>query len=63
MLCVLVAGREGLEVYEGFLVGERAGTAEDATVEDEAWDDSLHDSLGSRGGVLLLALGEAVEDP
>ena len=60
VLCVLVAGREGLDVCEGFLVGERAGTAEAAAVEGEVGDDALQDSLSSRGGVLLLELGEAV---
>ena len=63
VLCVLVAGREGLGVCEGFLVGERAGTAEAAAVEGEVGDDALQDSLSSRGGVLLLELGEAVGDP
>ena len=38
MLCVLVAGREGLGVCEGFLVGKRAGTAEAAAVEGEVGD-------------------------
>ena len=43
VLCVLVAGREGLDVYEGLLVGERAGTAEAAAVEGEVGDDALQD--------------------
>ena len=41
VLCVLVAGREGLDVCEGFLVGEGADTAEAATVEDNVGDDAL----------------------
>ena len=53
VLCVLVAGSEGFGVCEGFLVGERAGTAEAATVEDDTGDDALQDSLGIRGGVSL----------
>ena len=40
VLCVLVAGREGLDVCEGFLVGEGAVT-EAATVEDNVGDDAL----------------------
>ena len=63
VLCVLVAGKEGLDVCEGFLVGERAGAAEAAAVQDEVGDDALQGSLGSRGGVLLHELGEAVGDP
>ena len=63
VLCALAAGRKGLGVYEGFLVGERAGTAEAAAVEGEVGDDVLQGSLSSRGGVLLLELGEAVGDP
>ena len=42
--CVLIAGREGSDVCEGFLVGERADTAEAATVEDEVGDDSLQEA-------------------
>jgi len=41
VLRVLVAGREGLDVCEGFLVGEGAGIAEAATVEDNVGDDAL----------------------
>ena len=63
VLCILVAGREGLDVCEGFLVGERAGTAEAAAVEGEVGNDARQDSLSSRGGALLLELGEAVGDP
>ena len=40
VLCVLVAGREGLDICEGFLVGEGA-VAEAATVEDNVGDDAL----------------------
>ena len=39
VLCVLVAGREGLDVCEGFLIGERANTSEAATVEENVGDD------------------------
>ena len=53
VLCVLVAVREGPDVCEGFLVGERADTSDAAAVEDEVGDDALQDFLGSRGGVLL----------
>ena len=35
VFCVLVAGREGFDVYKGFLVDERADAAEAATVEGE----------------------------
>jgi hypothetical protein len=63
VLCVLVTGREGLGVCEGFLVGERAGTAEASAVEGEVGDDALQGTLSSRGCVLLLELGEAAGDP
>ena len=43
VLCVLVAGREGLGDCEGFLVGERADTPEAAAVEDEVGDGALQD--------------------
>ena len=43
VLCVLVTGREGPGVYEGFLVGERADTAEAAAAENDVGEDALQD--------------------
>ena len=63
VLCVLVAGKKGFDVHEGFPVGERADTAEAVTVKDEVGDDALPGSLGSRGGALLQELEKAAGDP